>query len=75
VHQLVYGMTADTIDQYLKLGKSTALKCLKYYCASIIECFRAEFLCRPTVADTQRLLAKVEKRGFLDMLGSIDYMY
>jgi hypothetical protein len=28
VHQLAYGMSADTIDEYLKLGKSTALECL-----------------------------------------------
>jgi hypothetical protein len=25
VRKLVYAMTADTIDEYLKLGKSTAL--------------------------------------------------
>jgi hypothetical protein len=35
----------------------------------------AGFLRRPTVADTQHLLAKAEERGFPDMLGSIDYMH
>jgi hypothetical protein len=34
-----------------------------------------EFLRRPTVADTQHLLAKAEEREFPDMLGSIDYMH
>jgi hypothetical protein len=34
-----------------------------------------EFLCRPTVADTQRLLAKAEERGFFGMLGTIDCMH
>jgi hypothetical protein len=56
--QLAYGMTANTLDEYLKLGKTTALECLEYYCVSIIECFEAEFLRHPTVTDTQRLLAK-----------------
>jgi hypothetical protein len=28
VCQLTYGMTTNTIDEYLKLGKSTALECL-----------------------------------------------
>jgi hypothetical protein len=42
-------MVADAIDEYLKLGKSTALECLEYYCSSIIECFEDEFLHRPTV--------------------------
>jgi hypothetical protein len=27
LHQLSYDMTADTIDEYLKLGKSTDLEC------------------------------------------------
>jgi hypothetical protein len=75
LRQLAYDMTADTIDEYLKLGKTTALECLEYYCSGIIECFGDEFLCCSTVADTQRLLAKTEERGFSDMLGSIDCMY
>jgi hypothetical protein len=52
VRQLAYSMVAYTINEYLKLGKSTALKWLEYYCAGIIEYFRAEFLRRPTVTDT-----------------------
>jgi hypothetical protein len=75
VHQLAYGMSADTIDEYLKLGKTTTLECLEYYYAGIIECFEAEFLRRPTVTNTQRLLAKAEERGFFGMLGSIDCMH
>jgi hypothetical protein len=39
VRQLVYDMTAYTIDKYLKLGKSITLKYLKYYCTDIIVCF------------------------------------
>jgi hypothetical protein len=55
-------MVADTIDEYLKLGKTTTLECLEYYCSGIIECFRDELLCRPIVVDTHRLLAKEEER-------------
>jgi hypothetical protein len=68
-------MAADTIDEYLKLGKTTALDCLEYYCSGIIECFGGEFLRCPTVANTQRLLAKTEECGFPSMLASIDCMY
>jgi hypothetical protein len=75
VHQLAYGMDTYTIYEYLKLGKSIALQCLEYYCLGINKCFGAEFLRRPTIADTQRLLAKVEEHGFPDMLWSINYMY
>jgi hypothetical protein len=38
-------------------------------------CFKDEFLRRPTVADTQRLLTKAEERGFSGMLESIDCMH
>jgi hypothetical protein len=75
VCQLAYGMTTDMIDEYLKLGKPSVLECLEYYCANIIKCFGAEFLCRPTAADTQYLLAKADECGFSSMLGSIDYMH
>jgi hypothetical protein len=68
-------MIADTIDEYLNLRKSTNLECLEYYCSSIIKCFRAEFLRRVVIADTQRLLAKAEERRFFGMLGSIDCMH
>jgi hypothetical protein len=68
-------MAADTIDEYLKLGKTTVLECLEYYCSGIIECFGNEFLRRPIVVNTQRLLAKAEWRGFPGMLGSINYMH
>jgi hypothetical protein len=75
LRQLTYGIAADTIDEYLKLGKTTALECLEYYCSGIIECFGDEFLRCPTVTDTHRLLAKAEERGFHGMLGSIDCMH
>jgi hypothetical protein len=75
VRQLAYGRPTDTIDEYLKLGISSVLECLEYYCTGIIEYFGAEFLRCPTVTDTQRLLAKTEDCGFSGMLGSIDCMH
>jgi hypothetical protein len=75
MRQLAYVMTADTIDEYMKLEKLSALDYLEYYCAGIIECFGAKFLRRPTVIDTQRLLGKTEERVLLIMLWIIDYMY
>jgi hypothetical protein len=68
-------MTTDTIDEYMKLGKTIGLECLEYYCLDIIEYFEDEFLRCPTVTDTQRLLVKAEERGFFGMLGSIDCIH
>jgi hypothetical protein len=46
LRQLAYGMAADTMHKYLKLGKTTAIECLEYYCSDIIECFGDEFTSR-----------------------------
>ena len=72
---LAYGSAADSIDEYLKLARSTALECLEKFCEGIIHCYEEEFCRRPNVADIQRLLAKAEERGFPGMLGSIDCMH
>jgi hypothetical protein len=68
-------MTANTIDEYLKLGKITALEFLEYYFSGIVECFGDEYLRHPTVVDTQYLLPNVEECGFPGMLWSIDCMH
>ena len=72
---LAYGAAADTIDDWLKLARQTSSECLERFCEGIIHCYGDEFCRRPTVADTQRLLAKAEARGFPGMLGSIDCMH
>jgi hypothetical protein len=72
---LAYGMAADTVDEYIKLGRSTVVECLENICEGVIQCYDAEFCRGPTVADTQRLLAKAEERGFPGTLGSIDCMH
>jgi hypothetical protein len=43
-----------------KVRENNHLVCLEYYWVGIIECFGAEFIRRPTITDTQHLLAKVE---------------
>jgi hypothetical protein len=75
LHQLAYGLIANTINEYLKLGKTITLECLEYYYSGIIEYFGDGFLRRPTIADTQCLLAKAEERGFFGILESIDCMH
>jgi len=33
---LAYGMSADCVDEYLKIGKSTAMECMKNFAAGVI---------------------------------------
>ncbi|XP_048596481.1 uncharacterized protein LOC125578185 [Brassica napus] len=72
IRLLAYGSAADSVDEYLRLGESTALSCLDNFTDGIIRLFGDEYLRRPTPEDLQRLLDIGEKRGFPGMVGSID---
>ncbi|XP_024004788.1 uncharacterized protein LOC112081949 [Eutrema salsugineum] len=72
---MAYGTAADAVDEYLRLGASTALLCLENFTEGIISLFGDEYLRRPTPDDLQRLLDLGEERGFPGMIGSIDCMH
>uniref|UniRef100_A0A0D3BBI7 DDE Tnp4 domain-containing protein n=1 Tax=Brassica oleracea var. oleracea TaxID=109376 RepID=A0A0D3BBI7_BRAOL len=75
IRVLAYGSTADTIDEYLRLGETATRSCLENFVEGIIYLFGDEYLRRPTPADLQRLLDIGEHRGFPRMIGSIDCMH
>jgi hypothetical protein len=75
MRMLAYGSPADALDEYLKIGKSTALHCLDMFAQGVIEVFGGEYLRRPTHEDVERILQVNESRGFPGMLGSIDCMH
>ena len=75
MRMLAYGIVADCIDEYVKIGASTALECVKNFAIGVIEGFGNEYLRKPTQADVHRLLQVAEARDFLSMLGSIDCMH
>uniref|UniRef100_A0A0D3DHL6 DDE Tnp4 domain-containing protein n=1 Tax=Brassica oleracea var. oleracea TaxID=109376 RepID=A0A0D3DHL6_BRAOL len=75
IRLLAYGSAADTVDEYLRLGETTARSCLEHFVEGIINLFGDEYLRRPTPADLQRLLDIGEHRGFPGMIGSIDCMH
>ena len=71
---LSYGVPADFMDQYIRIGESTVIESLRRFVIGIIEVFGDEYLRSPNEQDTARLLAIGERRGFPGMLGSIDCM-
>ncbi|XP_023643663.1 uncharacterized protein LOC111831976 [Capsella rubella] len=75
IRMMAYGCAADAVDEYLRLGESTAIKCLENFVEGIIYLFGDEYLRRPTAEDLQRLLDIGEIRGFPGMIGSIDCMH
>ncbi|XP_028094240.1 uncharacterized protein LOC114294314 [Camellia sinensis] len=59
---LSYGVAADAVDDYIRIGESTAIQSLQQFCNSVIEIFGPEYLRSPTPADIARLLAIGEVR-------------
>ena len=76
IRQLAYGGAADMWDEYLHIGESSALKCLKEFCGGVISIYGEQYLRSPTPEDCQNLMQMHgEKHGFPGMLGSIDCMH
>ncbi|XP_024012910.1 uncharacterized protein LOC112087132 [Eutrema salsugineum] len=75
IRLLAYGTAADSVDEYLRIGATTARNCLENFVDAIINLFGDEYLRRPTPEDLQRLLDYGEYREFPGMVGSIDCMH
>jgi hypothetical protein len=73
--QLAYGVPADYVDEYLRIGESTTIESLRKFVRSVCEVFGPEYLRSPNENDTNRLLAIAKQLGFSGMLGSIDCMH
>ncbi|RWR75069.1 putative nuclease HARBI1 [Cinnamomum micranthum f. kanehirae] len=75
VRMLAYGVAADAVDDYVRIVESTSIESLKKFVQAIIDVFSNEYLRTPNSADICRLLSEGERRGFPEMLGSIDCMH
>jgi len=72
---LTYGVPADAVDEYVRIGESTVIESLRRLVAAVVDLFEEEYLRCPNEADTTRLLALGEQNSFPGMLGSIDCMH
>ncbi|XP_035547298.1 uncharacterized protein LOC108998374 [Juglans regia] len=75
IRMLAYGVTADLMDEYVRIGESTARLSMKKFVKAIVSIFGGEYLRSPTNSDIARLLEVGQNRGFPGMLGSIDCMH
>jgi hypothetical protein len=75
VRILAYGLPADAVDEYVRIGESTTREALNHFCVIVINVFGQQYLCAPTPDDIARILALNEQRGWPGVLGSIDCMH
>jgi hypothetical protein len=73
--KLAYGGSADSVNDYLRIGETTTLKCVDKFTRRVISIFGAQYPRRPTTEDIERLLRMGEARGFPGMLRSIYCMH
>jgi hypothetical protein len=75
IRQLAYGTSADSLDECVRIGETTALQTLKYFVQNIIEMYAAEYLRPPNHKELKLILSENEERGFPGCVGSIDGMH
>ncbi|XP_030970177.1 uncharacterized protein LOC115990490 [Quercus lobata] len=64
LRMLAYGVSGDLVDEYVRIGETTALESLKKFVTAVIDVFSEEYLRKPNNEDIARLLAHGERRGF-----------
>ena len=72
---IAYGTPAYSVDEYIRIGESTAINSLRRFVKAVIAMFGDHYPRSPNNIDIARLLQTGEQRGFPGMLGSIDCMH
>ncbi|XP_028096217.1 uncharacterized protein LOC114296125 [Camellia sinensis] len=75
LRMFAYGVAANFMNEYLRIGESTAMKSLKKFVKAVVAIFSYEYLRSLNNDDIARILAVGESRDFPGMLGSIDCMH
>jgi hypothetical protein len=70
---LAYGVPADYVDEYVRIGETTAT--VANFVEAVVSIHSNTYLRSPNKDDVARLLEVGESRGFPGMLGSIDCMH
>ena len=69
IRMLAYGVVADVVDDYVRIGESTIIESLKRFVRAVVGIFSNAYLRSPNNDDIARLLAMGTNRGFSGMLG------
>ncbi len=60
---LCYGIAADAVDEYVRIGGSTVIRSFKRFVVAVYEVFGEEYMRTPNENDIARLLAQGKKEG------------
>ena len=63
LRMLAYGVTGDFMDEYVRIGETTALQSLEKFVIAMIDIFSEEYLRKPNNEDIIRLLPMAKEIG------------
>ena len=72
LRQLAYGCSADSLDEYCRLGESTSLRSMKEFYRSVVSCFEGEFLRDPIEDDLLMIERQFARGGLPGCIGCVD---
>ncbi|KAL7238242.1 hypothetical protein ACSBR2_004361 [Camellia fascicularis] len=75
MRMLAYGVTADSVDDYVRIGESIPIESLERFVKAVVAIFSDVYLRTPNNNDIAKLLTIGKNHGFPGILGSIDYMH
>ncbi|XP_062085722.1 uncharacterized protein LOC133791827 [Humulus lupulus] len=64
MRMLAYGAPADYVDEYVRIGETTAIECLVNFVRGVNDIFGTEYLRWPNAGDIRHLLQMGEVHGF-----------
>ncbi|XP_028056541.1 uncharacterized protein LOC114260593 [Camellia sinensis] len=73
MRMLTYGVAADSVDDYVRIRENTTIESLQRFVEAVVAIFSNVYLRMPNKDDIAILLEVEKNRGFLGMLGSIDW--
>ncbi|XP_048430132.1 uncharacterized protein LOC125472538 [Pyrus x bretschneideri] len=73
LRMMAYASPTDAMDDTYDMSESTCLDTLAELCDIIVHLYKEEYLCEANQKDLDRLFRKVEDRGFLGTIGSLQF--
>jgi nicotinic acid phosphoribosyltransferase len=75
LRMLAYGGSADCLDEYFRMGKTTILESPDHFTRTVVDLYGQSYLRPPNAEDIARFLQKAEERWFPHRIGSIYCMH
>lgn len=72
---LAYNMAADSLDEGMEIGESTATNFFKQFCIEIVQVFAPDYLRKPIEEELEGILKENAGRGWPGLIGSLDCMH